>query len=72
MDTLDGLLSKVRREFGDFARLYYAGTRRLSESAQTDSVFRPTSDQGFPPDLIGRRGGAPGGRGARPAVTRFS
>jgi DNA-binding MarR family transcriptional regulator len=23
MDTLDGLLSKVRREFGDFATLYY-------------------------------------------------
>jgi len=23
MDTFDGLLSKVRREFGDFARLYY-------------------------------------------------
>jgi hypothetical protein len=23
MDTLEGLLSKVRREFGDFARLHY-------------------------------------------------
>jgi hypothetical protein len=23
MDTLEGLLDKIRREFGDFAKLYY-------------------------------------------------